>query len=47
LRELLRIVVGKAPQLRRAEAGRLQQRGVAQAVGDNPILFSASAAISA
>ena len=39
LRELLRIVVGKAPQLRRAEARRLQQRGVAQAVGDNPIVF--------
>ena len=39
LRELLRIVVGKAPQLGRAEARRFQQGGVAQAVGDNPILF--------
>ena len=39
MRELLRIVVGKAPQLGRAEARRFQQGGVAQAVGDNPILF--------
>ena len=39
LRELLRIVVGKAAQLRRAEACRLQQGGMAQAIGDNPIVF--------
>ena len=31
--------MGKAPQLGRAEARRFQQGGMAQAVGDNPILF--------
>ncbi|VGP22362.1 hypothetical protein SB00175_03051 [Klebsiella oxytoca] len=30
----------KTPQLRRAKAGGFQQRGVAETIGDNPILFA-------
>lgn len=34
------VIVLKAPQLRRTQAGGFQQRRVAETVGDNPILFA-------